>query len=260
MQHKVSDDAFVSSSPLHAFPSPYPPPCHYDPFPCKSGLICFGEPKWRRVPNGERPLPHSTSIDDLIEQFSHLNVRDACSKGSPKLQSHAATVAITIIPSRAPHPSLVVRKYPQPTNVLQLPPLVRAPVSGSKAFQSPSPNSAPVTLVPLSNPPDRDEFPRKRKIAPLPRRIPSQMRDTRRDTTPSESSSTSSSLPRLFSTDTESRNCSFSGASSLSTPSDTANIQELPHLFGSPCRSPLESPVHLCGLGDMMAISLSSVS
>lgn len=257
----MSEDAFASSPPPHAFPSPYPPTCRYDPFPCEGRSVCFGKPVWRRVLDGKRrPLPIPTSIDDLTERFSNLNVRDGTrANGSLKLRPDAATAAITVIPSRAPHPSLIVRKYPQPqpTNVVQLPPLVRAPVSVSKAFQSPGPNSAPATLVHLSN---KNEPPGKRKTAPLPRRFPGQTRNTRRDTTPPESSSTSSSSPRLFSPATESRSCSFSSASLPSTPSDTASTRELPHLFESPCRSSLDNPIYLRGLGDVIAISPSSVS
>lgn len=247
---------FASSAPPHAFPSSYPPTCHYDPFPCKSGPVYFGKPEWRRIPHGKPLLPPSTSIDDLVERFSHLNVRDGTqSRGSPKLQSHAATVAITVIPSRAPHPSLIVRKYIQPANIVLLHPSVRAPVSRSKGFQSPSPTSKPVTLIPLSVPPNKNEFPGKRKTAPLPQRFPCRRRNICRDTTLPESSSMSSSSPRLFSTDSESH-CSLSSASPLSTPSD---VQELPHSFGSLCRSPFDGPIHIRGLGDMLAIS-SSVS
>ena len=256
MQNNISKDAFTSSSPPHAFPTSYPPTCHYEPFPCKSGPVCFSEPEWRRVPDRKHPLSVSTSIDDLVGMFSRLNVRDGTRpKGSPKLRSHAATVAITVIPSRAPHPSLIIRKYSQPANIVQLRPSVSTPVSCPKAFQSPSPTSKPITLVPLSAPP---KLPEKRKTAPLPRRrLPGRMQSVCRDTTPSESSSTSFPSPRL---DSESRSPSFSSISLLSTPPDAASIQELPNLFGSPCRSPFDSPIHLRGLGDMIAISPSSVS
>ena len=251
---------FASSSPPHAFPSSYPPICRYDPFPCKSGPVCFNKPEWGRVPDGKPPLPLSTSIDDLVERLSQLNVRgETHSKGSSKLQSHAATVAITVIPSPAPHPSLIVRKYTQSTSIVQLRPPVRAPISRSKAFQSPSPTSTPVTLVPCLTSPNKSELPGKRRTAPLPRHFPGRMRNIRRDTTPSESSSTSSSSPRLFSTDSESHS-SFSSPSPLSTPTDAASIWELPDLFGSPCRSPFDSPIQPCGLGDMLAILPTSVS
>ena len=200
------------------------------------------------------PLPsHSIRIDDLVEAFSQLNVRDETrSKGSPKLQSYAATAAITVIPPRAPHPSLIVREYIQPTNIIQLHPSVRAPVSRSRGFQSPSPTSKPVTLIPLSVPPNKSELPRKRKTAPLPQHFPGRRRNICRDITPLESSSTPSSSPRLSPTDSESRSCSLPSVSPLSTPSD---VQELPYSFGSPCRSPFDSPIHLRGLGDIAAIS-----
>lgn len=263
MQTKVTQnntlrDAFASSSPPHAFPSSYPPTCHYDPFPCKSGPACFSKPEWRRIPDAKLPVLFSTTIDDLVERFIRLNVRDGTrSKGSPEVQSHAATAAITVIPSLAPHPSLIVRKSPQPTKVVQSRALVRAPVSCPKAFQSPSPTSKPVTLVHPSVS-SKNELLGKRKTAPLPRRFPGRMLGTRRDTTPSESSSSSSSSPRLFSMESESRSCSLPSFSSLSIPSDAAIVQELSHLLGPPCRSLFDSPIR--GLGDIAAISPSLVS
>ncbi|KAF8445583.1 hypothetical protein L210DRAFT_928319 [Boletus edulis BED1] len=192
----MSKDAFfASSSPPHTFPSPYPPSCNYDPFPCKGGPVHFSMPEWRRVPDGKRLHSISIPIDDLVEKFSHLSVRDgAYPNGSPRLLSHAATVAITVIPSRAPHPSLIVRKYTQPTNLVQLRPSVRAPDWYSKAFQSPSLTSKSVTLVPLSAP-NKSKLPGKWKIASLPQRFPGRIRDNPRDAIPSESSSTSSSSP-----------------------------------------------------------------
>ena len=256
----MSRDTFASSSPPHAFPSSYPPTCHYDPFPCKSGSVHFNRPKWRRASCRSLPLPLSTSIDELVEKFSQLNVRDETrSKGSPKLQAHAATVAITVIPSRAPHPSLIVRRYHQPANIVQRHPLVRAPASTSRVFQSPNPVLKPITLVPLSISPCTSELPGKRKTVPLPQRFPGRIRNNR-DPTPSESSSTSSCSPRLFSPDSESRSYSFSSVSSLSTPPDIASTHELPLSFWSPCRSPFDSPIHLLNLGDMVAIIPSSVS
>ncbi|KAN0100308.1 hypothetical protein V8E55_000292 [Tylopilus felleus] len=259
--HNILKDACASSSPPHAFPSSYPPTCYYDPFPCKSGPVCFSKPEWRRVLDRKHPLSLSTSIDDLVERFSYLNVRDGTrSKGSTKLQSHAATVAITVIPSRAPHPSLITRGYSQPANIVQLPPSVSAPVSCPKAFQSPSPTSKPITLVPLSASPKKSQLPEKRKTAPLPPRLPGRTQNVCRDTTPSESSSTSSSSPRLCSTDSESPSSSFSSISSLFTLPDASSIQELPNLFGSLCRSPFDNPLHLRRLGDMIAISPSSIS
>ena len=257
----MSKDVFTSSSPPHAFPSSYPPTCHYDPFPCKSGLVHFSKPEWRRTLCPKLPLPLSTSIDELVERFSQLNVRDETrSRRSPKLQSHAATAAITVILSRAPHPSLIVRKDYRPTHTVRRCPIVRAPVSSSRIFQSASPSSKPVTLVPSPIPLDTIEFPRKRKTAPLPRRFPGRMRNTCRDTTPSESWSTSSTPPRLFSPDSRSRSCSSSSIGSASTPSDVASTQELPHLSGPLCRSPFDSPIHLYDLGDVAAIISSSVS
>ena len=257
----MSRDTFASSSPPYAFPSSYPPTCHHDPFPCKSGSAHFNRPEWRRASCRRLPLPPSTSIDELVEKFSQLNVRgETRSKGSPKLQSHAATVAITVIPSCAPHPSLIVREHHhQPANIVQRHPLVRAPASSSRVFQNPNPALKSITLVPLSISPHKSELPGKRKTVSLPQRFPGRMQNSR-DTTPSESSSASSCSPRLFSADSESHSYSFSSVSSLSTPSDIASTHELPHSFWSPCRSPFDSPIHLLNLGDMGTIIPSSVS
>ena len=75
----------------------------------------------------------------------------------------AATSAITIKPFSAPHPACI-----RTANVLAPPPrmtLKSIPASASSlhAFRSPSPDSPMTTLVPIS----------RRKIAPLPNRVPS---------------------------------------------------------------------------------------
>ena len=251
----------TSSSPPHAFPSSYPPNCHYDPFPCISGPSNLSRPEWRRVSCGRLPPPLSTSIGELAERFSQLNVRDETRfKGSSKLHSYAATAAITVIPSGAPHPSLVVCEYCEPAYIVQRHPIVRAPVSSSEVFKSPSPASESATLVPLSISPNKGDLPGKRKIAPLPRRFPGQMRNTFRDTTPPESSSTSSASTRLFSMNSESRGCSFSSISSLSMPSDIASTQELPHSSESLCRTQFDSSIYPCDLGDAATLMSAFVS
>ncbi|KIJ08121.1 hypothetical protein PAXINDRAFT_18716 [Paxillus involutus ATCC 200175] len=261
-------DVFVSPAPPHAFPSLYPPSCPYEPFPCKIGATSFGESRWRRVPVSRGTCPRSTSIDidELVERFSQLNVRgESHPKGLHDPRSHAATVAITVIPSRAPHPSLVYCKKPH--RIPTVTPFLSVPASTARLrpFQSPSPTSKPTTLVPLAEPVTSANSHVKRKTAPLPRRFPSRMREIHRDATPamSESSTTSPSVsPRVFSWDSDTRSCSFSSASSLlsSPPNVTATIGSLP--FGSPCRSPFEVPADPFGFmfGDMLPTPLSSVS
>lgn len=172
-----------------------------------------------------KPPPFvSISIDDLVERFSQLNVRsDARIKGSPSARSHAATAAITVKPSRAPHPSLIVHKHPILAHVASHHPSGGTSTSQLHAFQSPSPTPTPITLVPLSVPSHRSKSSAKRKTAPLPQRFPGRMQNTKRDTTPSECSSAFSSS-YIFSAGSESRNCSLSSVSSPSSPTDISPI------------------------------------
>ncbi|KAF9245779.1 hypothetical protein BU15DRAFT_70849 [Melanogaster broomeanus] len=266
-RNKDNRDVLSPPAPPHAFPSPYPPTCSYEPFLSKGGATSFGEPKWRRAPatRGTRPPSTSVTIDELVERFSQLNVRGERPKGSHDPRPHAATVAITVIPSRAPHPSLIPFKNPPKPAVVVMP-SVRAPTSRLRAFKSPSPTSKATTLVPLALPAISTKPTRERKTAPLPRRFPNRMQETRRDTTPamSESSTTSPTCSsRVLSSDSDTRSCSFSSISSFPpSPSNVATtIQEFPVPLGSPCRSIFEVPAHSFGniFGDMLPTPLSPV-
>ena len=235
---------FISPPPPHTFPSSYPPTCIYDPFPCKSGPVSFGKPEWRRAPCSKSPPSVSLSIDGLVEKFSQLNVRnDARIKGSPRPRSYAATAAITVIPSRAPHPSLIVHKHPKFAHVIVHYPSVHA---SAQCLQSPKSTSKPITSISTLCPSYRSEPPAKRKTAPLPQRLPFRMQNDKRDSTPSECSSTSSSS-RVFSPNPGSRSCSFSSISSSSSPANMVSI-ELPR--PSSC-SPFGNPLYPCVFRDV---------
>ena len=151
-QNDVPKSVFTSPAPPHAFPSSYPPTCAYDPFPCTSGQISFRKLEWRRVPCSKPPLPGSICIDDLTEKFSRLNVRgNSHTKGSLGLQSHAATVAITVVPPRAPHPALVVYGCPKSAHVRSAsPPRSHTHFAFTRCFQDLVPTSKAVTLIPIS--------------------------------------------------------------------------------------------------------------
>ncbi|KAF8560024.1 hypothetical protein OG21DRAFT_1492442 [Imleria badia] len=224
-QNNASKCAFVTPPPPHAFPSSYPPPCAYDPFPCKSGPTSFEKPEWRRVSCSNPPISVFIDIDDLVEKFYQLNVRDDTRiKGSPRPQSNAATAAITVIPSRAPHPSRIV--HPNYVHAVLHHPPTRVSTSRLHAFQGPTPTPKPVTLMPVLAPSHQSEPFTKWKTAPLPQRFPGRIQHTKRDTTPSECSSTSSSS-RMFSAGSKSRSCSLSSVNASSSPTNVVSIQEL---------------------------------
>lgn len=108
MQNNISKDAFTSSSPPHAFPSSYPPTCHYNTFPCKSGPICFSKPEWRRVPDGETsslPLDQHRRLSRDV--FSFERPRWNAFQGiSQVVFTCCDSVAITVIPSFPDNPQV----------------------------------------------------------------------------------------------------------------------------------------------------------
>ncbi|KAN0100306.1 hypothetical protein V8E55_000290 [Tylopilus felleus] len=161
-------DVLGAAAPPHAFPTAYPPICEYDPFP---SVPTFVSPEWprRSVPSSERARQSVVDIDKLTEQFSRLNVwddtltRSRRKAGKVTCDGSAATLAITVKPSPAPHPACIR------TAVVSTPPRITfrsipATASSLHVFRSPSPDSPMTTLVATSC---------QRKIASLPKRIPS---------------------------------------------------------------------------------------
>ncbi|KAL4070619.1 A mating type protein [Scleroderma citrinum] len=163
-------DIFVRSAPPHAFPCPYPPSCSYNPFPINRSSFVFDRSQWIRLPltsPASRTTP--TDIDSLVELFSQLNVRD----DSPsqlkrgRCDTFAATLAITVRPSCAPHPALISRPVSTPRYVPKKLFAIPAPPTRLDVFRTSNPQLQHTTLVPVSSAVNK-----KRKLAPLPRRTP----------------------------------------------------------------------------------------
>nr|ADN97183.1 A2 mating-type protein [Phanerodontia chrysosporium] len=64
--------------PAHAFPAPYPPICHYDPFPVRDGAARFETPWLRSAPSTSTYLASACGdIDDLISNIAALTLQDS---------------------------------------------------------------------------------------------------------------------------------------------------------------------------------------
>nr|WDY60857.1 HD MAT HD2 protein [Rhizopogon vinicolor] len=213
-----------SSAPLHAFPSTYPPSCSYDPFPSRNGVTNFGAPRWLRRPKNT-PVRHSLlDIDGFIDQFSRMNILDdSSSRLRGKGDSFSAVAAITVIPSPAPHPALIRGTLVNITAACGSLPSIPATASRRHVFNTPSPQSRPVTLIPTSETPTTQKT-RRRKVAPLPKRVPHGNLIALREVTPAMSeaslaspSPSSPSRSSSFSSNSSSQSRLFSSASSTSS-------------------------------------------
>nr|BAL45603.2 homeodomain protein 2 [Rhizopogon roseolus] len=210
-------------APLHAFPSTYPPSCSYDPFPSRNGVTNFGTPGWLRRPINTPVRYAPFDIDGLINQFSQANILDdSSSRLRGKRDSFSAVAAITVIPPSAPHPALIRGVL---TNILPVcNPLPSIPATASRrhVFHTPSPQSRPVTLMPTPETPTTQKTLR-RKIAPLPRRVPHGNPISHRDVTPaiSEASVSSPSRSSSFGSDSSSQSRLFLSVSSMSSTSSS---------------------------------------
>nr|WDY60859.1 HD MAT HD2 protein [Rhizopogon vinicolor] len=217
-----------SPAPLHAFPSTYPPSCSYDPFPSRNGVTNFGAPKWLRRPMNT-PVRHSPlDIDGFIDQFSRMNILDdSSSRLRGKGDSFSAVAAITVIPPPAPHPALIRGTLANITAVCGSLPSIPATASRRHVFNTPSPQSRPVTLIPTSETPTTQKT-RRRKVAPLPKRVPHGNQISLREVTPAMSeasfaspSPSSPSRSSSFGSDGSSQSRLFSSASSMSSTSSS---------------------------------------
>nr|WDY60850.1 HD MAT HD2 protein [Suillus brevipes] len=228
-------------APLHAFPSKYPSSCTYDPFPSKNGLTNFGVPTWLRRPMTTAVRRPTLDIDGLVDCLSRINILDDSgprSRGS--VDSFAAVAAITVIPFPAPLPALVrgTATHIAPIRV----PLLAVPATASRrhVFDTPSPQSRPITLVPAPVPEiPRGQKARRRKMAPLPKRIPHGNPVSHRGVTPAISeasigSPSPSSTSRSSSLGSESSSQSRLFSSANSTSSSSSGIMTPPLSFPSP--------------------------
>lgn len=107
--------AFHLDPPPHAFPSPWPPACPYDPFPMGDDRPTF-EVHWLRI-----TLPHpvvrpsAPDMSDLVLGFSKLSIVEeqiatAHTDKPVASGSHAGSsphIGFTIPCLRAPHPALI---------------------------------------------------------------------------------------------------------------------------------------------------------
>lgn len=236
-------------APLHAFPSSKSPPCSYDPFPSRNGVTNFGAPKWLRRPTTTAVRHPPLDIDGLVDRFSRMNVLDdSGSRSRGSVDSFAAVAAITVIPFPAPLPALirgtVMHIAPTRAPLLSIP----ATASGRHVFNTPSPQSRPVTLVPASEAPTGQKA-RRRKMAPLPKRIPHGNQVSHRGVTPAVSeasvaSPSPSSPSRLssFGSESSSQNHLSSSAGSRSSSSSGAMT---PPPFPSPSTQLASPPTSL---------------
>nr|BDD37068.1 homeodomain [Rhizopogon roseolus] len=214
-----------SLAPPHAFPLPYPPSCSYDPFPSRNGTTNFGSPKWLRLPINTVARRSSLDIDALMDRFSRMNILDdSSSRLRGKDNSFAAVAAITVIPSSAPHPALIRGTFSHIAAVCGPLSFVPATASRRHVFDTPSPQSRPVTLIPIIETQTTQKT-RRRKVAPLPRRVP-HGNPIHRDATPamSETSVASQSSPSRsssFGSDSSSHTRLFSSSGSSSSSSSS---------------------------------------
>ena len=185
------------TAPLHAFPSPYPPVCAYQPSPLESRDRMFSAFQWKRHPNHNTSSQTSkTDINDLMHQFALLSVRDIYPKRSRRFcgemqDSLSATYFITITPPPAPHPALVRPRKAVSSIARRSPfPIVRASQPTSQVFIKPMASSIPIS--PPSHLANDTSY--RRKVSPLPKRRPHQSPLACRNVSPA-TSNVSSSTP-----------------------------------------------------------------
>ncbi|KAG5650511.1 hypothetical protein H0H81_011989 [Sphagnurus paluster] len=247
----ATTDVLSQAGPSHAFPTAYPPRCDYEPFPTKTGQQKFPAPTWYRKPAApRRPSKTPINMDEFITDFqAKLHLRAPLLKKRSKTgPSWCATRAT--IPPPAPHPALVRRPLsPTPTPSSRL---LTVPASPSRlhAFQSPSPCSQPVTLIPTEHVGDA---PTRRKVARLPKRTPKNTSIAHRRGSPavSEGSPPPSRMSSFgsrswsFGSESTSNRRPSSSSSSSSSPSSALTT---PVLATSELPEDVRSPVSISGV------------
>lgn len=202
----IGDNLLDCQAPPHAFPTPYPPSCSYEPFSAKSRSFSH---HWMRSPS-TTIRETSLDVDALVDLFSQLNVKDCRAGttqnfGSPNFSS--ATLAFTTRPSPAPLPSFIPSESRPPLKRYPPLPAIPAPRRRHHVFDSP-PEAQPLTLVPstaLNTGRSDISIMSPRKIAPLPRRIPQSVDNVYRPVSPLSDASTfsSESSPRSVSSSSD---------------------------------------------------------
>ncbi|KAI8990440.1 hypothetical protein BD414DRAFT_300860 [Trametes punicea] len=110
-------------APPHAFPSPYPPVCSYDPFPAAEGRRSFHTP-WMRTNRTSNPPRPSTSISDLASWLAKLSISDNGHEATQQPYTIADSLRVCETSQRvlgfvtpcapAPHPALIQRDRGRP--------------------------------------------------------------------------------------------------------------------------------------------------
>ncbi|KAF8225090.1 hypothetical protein L208DRAFT_1380767 [Tricholoma matsutake] len=246
------------TAPSHAFPTTYPPSCHYVPFPCKNGKSTFPAPVWSRKPATSLQARAIGDFDDFVADFSaKLVLREVPSKNggrgnhvpSAKTLRPWFTATHTFAPP-APHPAFIRSYSAHVTSSRSSPiPAISAPSSRLHPFRSPSPYSLPTSLIP----PTQSTPAVRRKVARLSKRSPNRQSMAHRGVSPATSEASLS--PSSRSCSSTSRVSSFgsdsptkrrpSSSSSSSSPSSTLTTPEL-----SPAMLPehTQSPVAVAGI------------
>jgi hypothetical protein len=231
-------DVLDVPAPPNAFPTIYPPEDKDSPFP-KGWKRCFPAPQWYRRPaKASTKRPPMMDFEEFIELFSRMSVKEGqrkrrrvrksqdpakrkkTSPPHPKPDRSAATIFITTKPLSAPLAAFVRPKPVSEHFLTPVLPTIPAPSSRKCAFASPYSASTPATLVPTPLPSSKDPLFSKeqslcrRKIAPLPKRVPNGPSTAHRAVTRTESDTSVSSSSTQGSPSPSSRSPSSGSASS----------------------------------------------
>ncbi|KAJ7293147.1 hypothetical protein C8J57DRAFT_1161620 [Mycena rebaudengoi] len=166
-QDEDTSDVLNPPAARHAFPVPFSRGKHMVSTITWTQEFSFPPPVWPRKASSPTITRPAVPMDELVVTFAKFHVRDGTKVFSPFPNGqNAATSAITVVPSPAPHPAFLRASF-VPSSVLASTSLniIPAPRTGSRqhVFRSPSPFSELATLVPSA---------RRKKVAGPPRRTP----------------------------------------------------------------------------------------
>ncbi|KAM5533419.1 hypothetical protein V8D89_012916 [Ganoderma adspersum] len=147
----AGNDSFHLETPPHAFPSPYPPLCSYDPFPKDVVKRVFSLP-WLRTTttNWSAQGAVTGDVSSLTGAFSKLTIADGLSD-NPCNSSHKVNPHLGFVTrcSRAPHPAFVYPTKASPCSSIALPRRHSGSPTRAPSLSSPSPSSS---ISPSSSP------------------------------------------------------------------------------------------------------------
>ncbi|KIM88655.1 hypothetical protein PILCRDRAFT_813626 [Piloderma croceum F 1598] len=281
-------DVFDIPTPLYAFPAVYPSEIEHEPFP-RDWKASFPPPQWDRRPaKAPSKRPPMVEFEEFSEIFSLMSVKERPRKRwrikksndpqkraktkrtsslAPKPDRSAATIFITTKPPAAPLAAFI-----RPTTVPRcflVPPLptVPAPPSRKRIFESLDPTPTPTTLVAtpllraeeLTSPKTKSSS--RRKIAPLPRRVPNGTSVAHRAMTPAASSISVSSEQESPSPSSSSRSPSSESSSKrIRLSSDSGSASEVATPEPSPLSLPTDIPPPVLSIADFNLDSPSTMN